>query len=81
MMSVSRRSLLKKTLVGAAAAALPLDAFKFLNPEQAKAALAESPHRWGFLVDTTKCVGCGFCDKIAQQEPEQSMQKRKRCSL
>ena len=67
-MSVSRRDLLKKTLVGSAAAALPLDAFKFLSPEQAKAALAESPHRWGFLVDTTKCVGCGFCVKACKKE-------------
>lgn len=34
------------------------------------AAPAESPVRWVFLMDTTKCVGCGLCVKACKLENE-----------
>ncbi len=70
-MTISRRNLLKKTLVGTAVAALPalpLGAIKFLSPAEAKAAVSESKTRYAFLVDTNKCVGCGFCVKACKKE-------------
>ncbi len=70
-MSCSRRDLLKKAMCGAVAASLPLTMFRFLSPAQAQAAVAGSGKvRWGFLVDTRKCVGCGFCVKACKMENE-----------
>ncbi len=69
-MSCSRRTLLKNTVKGAIAASLPLSAFKLLNPAELKAAIGDDKVRWGFLVDTTKCVGCGFCVKACKKENE-----------
>ncbi|HEB70576.1 MAG TPA: 4Fe-4S dicluster domain-containing protein [Desulfobulbus sp.] len=68
-MSCSRRDFLKKGLVGGAiAATLPLSNFKFLTPAEAKAAVGDPAVRWGFLVNTYKCVGCGFCVKACKKE-------------
>jgi len=70
-MSCSRRDLLKTALCGAVAASLPLSMFRFLSPAQARAAMTGSGKvRWGFLVDTRKCVGCGFCVKACKLENE-----------
>lgn len=69
-MTCSRRTLLKNAVKGTVAAALPVSAFKFLSPAQAKEAVEESTVRWGFLVDTTKCVGCGMCVKACKKENE-----------
>ncbi len=69
-MSCSRRDLLKKGLGSALVASLPLASFKFLTPAEAKAAVGDPAVRWGFLVDTTKCVGCGFCVKACKKENE-----------
>ncbi len=69
-MTCSRRTLLKNAVKGAVAAALPVSAFKLLSPAQARAAVKESTVRWGFLVDTTKCVGCGMCVKACKIENE-----------
>jgi len=70
-MSCSRRNFLKTALSGSIAASLPLSMFKFLSPAQAQAATeSKSDTRWGFLVDTTKCVGCGFCVKACKKENE-----------
>jgi len=66
----SRRNFLKKSIAGAVAAGLPLSAFKLLAPGEARAALKESNLRWAFLVDTRKCVGCGFCVKACKKENE-----------
>jgi tetrathionate reductase subunit B len=69
-MSCSRRNFLKRTVQGGLAASLPLSAFKFLSPARAKS-LSEDPSvRWVFLVDTTKCVGCGLCVKACKLENE-----------
>ncbi len=69
-MRYSRRDFLKTTLRGAIAAALPVGAFKFLSPAEARAAVEKTDVRWGFLVDTYKCVGCGFCVKACKLENE-----------
>ncbi|MBI5556218.1 MAG: 4Fe-4S dicluster domain-containing protein [Deltaproteobacteria bacterium] len=69
-MSCTRRDLLKKTLMGTIAASLPLGAFKFLSPAQVKASIGDAKVRWSMLVDTTKCVGCGFCVKACKTENE-----------
>lgn len=69
-MSISRRDFLMSTLKIAVASALPLSAFKFLSPAEAKAAIKAANVRWGFLVDTYKCVGCGFCVKACKIENE-----------
>jgi Fe-S-cluster-containing dehydrogenase component len=69
-MKCSRRDLLKNTLKGAVAASLPLSAFKYISPAQVKASIGDSSTRWVFLVDTQKCVGCGFCVKACKTENE-----------
>jgi len=69
-MSCSRRTLLKNAVKGGIAASLPLSAFKILNRSEARAAVGDPAVRWGFLVDTTKCVGCGLCVKACKKENE-----------
>ncbi|MDH4321606.1 MAG: 4Fe-4S dicluster domain-containing protein, partial [Desulfobulbaceae bacterium] len=70
-MSCSRRNFLKTALSGSIAASLPLAMFRFLSPAQVQAATeSKSDTRWAFLVDTTKCVGCGFCVKACKLENE-----------
>ena len=63
-----RRDFLRQTLVAVAGSALPLTAFTLLDPQQLLAARPEL--RWVFLVDTYKCVGCGFCVKACKLENE-----------
>ncbi len=50
---------------------LPLAAFELFDPRKLR---AEKPDpkkvRWVFLVDTEKCVGCGFCVKACKTENE-----------
>ena len=58
-MSCSRRTFLKEAVGGTLATVLPLSAFTFLSSDEARAAVENSNVRWGFLVDATKCVGCG----------------------
>ncbi|HFQ88442.1 MAG TPA: 4Fe-4S dicluster domain-containing protein [Desulfobulbus sp.] len=67
-MKCSRRSFLKKGLGSAVAASLPLSSFKFLSPAEARAAVGDPAVRWGFLVNTYKCVGCGMCVKACKKE-------------
>jgi len=69
-MKVTRRGFCANALKGAAVAALPLGAFKILSPRQARAAVEKANLRWGFLVDTYKCIGCGFCVKACKKENE-----------
>lgn len=69
-MSCSRRALLKNAVKGVVAASLPISAFKLLSPAEVKAAIGDDKVRWGFLVDTTKCVGCGLCVKACKNENE-----------
>lgn len=72
-MSWSRRKFTKVVLGGALAAALPIGALKALSPAHATDTVEKDigrDLRWGFLVDTVKCVGCGFCVKACKQENE-----------
>ena len=69
-MDITRRSF----LVGGARTltlyAIPgaFGALRFLSPDEAKAQVEKTQTRWGFLVDTRNCVGCGFCVKACKQE-------------
>ncbi|MFZ5799011.1 MAG: 4Fe-4S dicluster domain-containing protein [Desulfobulbaceae bacterium] len=67
-MSCSRRSFLKNAVKCGMAASLPLSAFRLLRPAEVRAAVGDSKVRWAFLVDTTKCVGCGLCVKACKKE-------------
>ncbi len=67
---VSRRDFLKTTALAVAGALIPLAALEVLTPERAQAIRADAAVRWVFLVDTNKCVGCGFCVKACKLENE-----------
>lgn len=69
-MNASRRKFLKTAITSGVAASLPLTAFKLLNPDEVKASIGNDAVRWAFIVDTQKCVGCGFCVKACKQENE-----------
>jgi len=63
---MKRRDFLKSTAVFISGATISLSALDFIDPKQV---LADNPNlRWGFLVDTHKCVGCGFCVKACKTE-------------
>lgn len=63
---MKRRDFLKQTAVFVTGAALSSSALVMLDPQEL---LAQRPElRWGFLVDTHKCVGCGFCVKSCKIE-------------
>lgn len=69
-MKQSRRDFLSKAgLLTVAGMSVPLSALRLLNPSEAKAIAYDSKgKRWGFVVDTTKCVGCGLCVTACMQE-------------
>ena len=69
-MTCTRRTFMKDALGCSLAAALPASAFTLLSRSEARAAVANANVRWGFLVDTTKCVGCGMCVKACKNENE-----------
>ena len=69
-MSCSRRDFLKDAASAAFVSSLPLSAFVVLTTDEAKAAVANATVRWGFLVDTNKCTGCGMCVKACKNENE-----------
>ena len=69
-MTCSRRDFLKDAVGGSLVSALPLSAFTLISQAEAAAALDEAKVRWAFLVDTTKCVGCGLCVKACKNENE-----------
>jgi len=63
---MKRRDFLKQTAVFVSGAALTSSVLEFIDPSEVLAAKPEL--RWGFLVDTHKCVGCGFCVKACKIE-------------
>lgn len=63
---MKRRDFMKKTAVFVTGAAVSLSALELIDPQELLAANPEL--RWGFLVDTHKCVGCGFCVKACKIE-------------
>ena len=65
---VRRRDFLKLTLRGAAGIGLAGGLGTIFWPLAGRA--AGKPARWVFLVDTYKCIGCGFCVKACKQENE-----------
>ena len=66
---ITRRDFILNTVKGIAGLALPLTAFEILSPNSLFAAKGDtSKVRWAFLVDTFKCVGCGFCVKACKLE-------------
>jgi Fe-S-cluster-containing dehydrogenase component len=65
---MKRRDFLKNSLVFVSGAAVSMSALKLLDPGEVLAANPEA--RWAFLVNTHKCVGCGFCVKACKIENE-----------
>ena len=69
-MTCTRRTFMKDALSCSLVTALPASAFTLLSRSEARAAVANANVRWGFLVDTTKCIGCGMCVKACKNENE-----------
>ncbi len=71
-MKLNRRDLLKAGLISVAGSVIPLSALEILKPEALASLVREDSEekRWGFVVDTTKCVGCGMCVKACKTENE-----------
>ncbi len=69
---ITRRDFLKQSIITVAGAALPLAAFRIIDPKKlmAQEAADAKKVRWVFLVDTHKCVGCGMCVKACKLENE-----------
>jgi len=63
---MKRRDFLKSTAVFVAGASVSLSALELVDPKEVLASRPEL--RWGFLVDTYKCVGCGMCVKACKLE-------------
>ena len=70
MKKCTRRDFIKKGIAGAAAAGVSAEALRLLAPGEARALVKEHDLRWAFLVDTRKCVGCGFCVRACKKENE-----------
>jgi Fe-S-cluster-containing dehydrogenase component len=68
---MKRRDFCKKALLMVGGLSLPLSAFELFDPKRLHAEKDDkSKTRWVFLVDTYKCVGCGFCVKSCKIENE-----------
>jgi Fe-S-cluster-containing dehydrogenase component len=63
---MERRDFLKKSILVIAGASVPLSALELVDPKQVLA--ANSDIHWAFLLDTHKCVGCGFCVNACKTE-------------
>ena len=63
---MNRRGFLNLALRGSAALVLTQGLGEIFRPVALHAAL--KPVRWVFLVDTYKCIGCGFCVKACKLE-------------
>lgn len=65
---MNRRDFLNLSLKGLAGITLAKGLDKIFQPREGLASL--KPVRWVFLVDTYKCIGCGFCVKACKLENE-----------
>jgi len=65
---MKRREFLKYSITVVAGLSLPLAALRTVNP--IKLFAGQEDIHWIFLVDTHKCVGCGFCVKACKLENE-----------
>lgn len=69
-MAISRRDFILTAIKTSAGLALAIESLTS-NFMQVANALGEeeiSEHHWGFVVDTTKCIGCGFCVEACKRE-------------
>jgi len=68
---MNRREFCKKAMIAVGGLTLPLTAFELFDPKRLRAEKGGSGKvRWVFLIDTNKCVGCGFCVKACKIENE-----------
>ncbi|GAM09167.1 tetrathionate reductase subunit B [Geobacter sp. OR-1] len=68
---ITRRNFCKKSLLLIGGMAVPLAALEIFNPGRLSAEKDDPAKvRWVFLVDTFKCVGCGFCVRACKLENE-----------
>jgi Fe-S-cluster-containing dehydrogenase component len=67
-MKYSRRDFLKLGAVTIAGMSIPLSALEILTPSAAAEITKPGGKRWGFVVDTTRCIGCGMCVKACKLE-------------
>src|ERR1035438_2309083 len=65
-----KREFIKNVCKGIAAMAVIPAVFRLLDPSEAFAFVQNTKRRWVFLVDTYKCIGCGFCVKACKKENE-----------
>lgn len=65
---MKRRDFIRLSLRGFAGIALGKGLYEIFRPASTLASLR--PVRWVFLVDTYKCIGCGFCVKACKLENE-----------
>lgn len=63
-----RRDFLKLSMIGLAGLTIPIGMLELLTPKATAKIVEDSPVRWVFLVDITKCVGCGMCVKACSIE-------------
>ncbi|MEW6410704.1 MAG: 4Fe-4S dicluster domain-containing protein [Nitrospirota bacterium] len=69
-MDCDRREFLKVGFKTLLATGVSIGAFELLKPEVLAALNKEKGLRWVFVVDTTKCVGCGMCVRACKLENE-----------
>ncbi len=69
-MDCDRREFLKVGFKTLLATGVSICAFELLKPEVLAALNKEKGLRWVFVVDTTKCVGCGMCVRACKLENE-----------
>lgn len=62
MRTLNRRDILKLALTGSAA----IVAWQALPKPGRAEDEHESPHKWGMVIDTDKCIGCGYCTLTCQ---------------
>jgi Fe-S-cluster-containing dehydrogenase component len=63
---MKRRDFIKSGIMVIAGASIPLSALTWVDPREVLAAHPEI--QWAFLINTEKCVGCGFCVKACKTE-------------
>jgi Fe-S-cluster-containing dehydrogenase component len=68
---ITRRNFCKTAFLAACGTLIPLSALELFDPKRLTAEMeGGNKLRWGFLVDTQRCVGCGFCVKACKLENE-----------
>jgi Fe-S-cluster-containing dehydrogenase component len=73
-MDCSRRHFLKRGAQALAAASVPAAAYELLRPELLAAMREGKGPRWAWVIDATKCVGCGMCVQACKLENDIPME-------